>query len=88
MTKIPSRKKIPSSKFPKAKRKIASGKIADEASKISSSKFAKAKKATRQAASTDAPLERPTDEVSRQAALAILKDRAGALQAGKGNTRR
>jgi hypothetical protein len=77
MTKTPSeerkaaKKKIPSTKFPKAKRKIASG------------KFAKTKKAAKQSASTDAPLERPTDEKFRQAALAILKGRADAFRAGR-----
>ncbi|MGZ0173530.1 MAG: hypothetical protein ACKVHE_28755 [Planctomycetales bacterium] len=71
----PARQKIPSTKFPKAKRKIASG------------KFAKTQKAAKQSASADAPLERPTDEQSRQAALAILKDRAGALKAGRDATK-
>jgi len=93
MTKTPSeerkaaKKKIPSTKFPKAKRKIASGKFADNTSKISSSKFAKTKKAAKQAASTDVPLERPTDEQSRQAALAILKGRAEALRASRDATK-
>jgi hypothetical protein len=67
----PAKKKIPSTKFPKAKRKIASG------------KFAQTKKAAMQESSTDALLERPTDENSHRAALAILKDRAEALRAGR-----
>jgi hypothetical protein len=82
MAKTPSeerktaRKKIPSTKFPKAKRKIASG------------KFAKTNKAAKQSASTDAPLERPTDENSRQAALAILKGRADELRGDRDATKR
>ena len=67
----PAKKKIPSTKFPKAKRKIASG------------KFAQTKKAAMQESSPDALLARPTDENSRQAALAILKDRVEALRAGR-----
>ena len=82
MAKTPSgkrttaKKKIPSTKFPKAKRKIASG------------KFAKTKKAAKQASSADAPLERPTDEKSRQAALAILKGRADELRGDRDATKR
>ncbi len=84
----PDRKRIPSTKFPKAKRKIASGKFADQASRIPASKFAKTKKAKTQAVSTDAPLQRPTDEQSRQDALAILKSRADALKNSRDATER
>lgn len=70
-----AKKKIPSTKFPKAKRKISSG------------KFAKSKKAAIDPSPTDVPLERPTDEPSRQAALAILKGRADALRANRDKTK-
>lgn len=82
MSKTPSsgkrataKKKIPSTKFPKAKRKISSG------------KFAKGKKAAIQPSPTDVPLDRPTDEQSRQVALAILKSRADTLRAERGKTK-
>ena len=80
MAKSPSKKKIASTTFLKAKRKIASGQFADKTSRIPSSKFAKAKNTDSQIPATDAPLERPTDEQSRQDALAILKGRAEAMR--------
>ena len=88
MAKIPSRKfstakkKIPSTKFPTAKRKLSSGKLANQSAKIPSRKLAKAKKASKQGVNEPAPLGHPSDEQTRQAAVAILKSRTDALKAG------
>ena len=68
-----AKKKIASTQFPKAKRKISSRKIANK------------KKATTRRSTTDTPLDHPTDEQSRQDAVAILKDRMDALSKAKKN---
>jgi hypothetical protein len=87
MAKIPSskfstaKKKIPSTKFPKTKRKISSGKLDNQTAKIPSRKFAKAKRATKKVANEPAPLGHPTDEQTRQDAVATLKSRTDALKA-------
>ena len=82
MAKLPSsklstaKKKIPSTKFPTAKRKLSSGMTA----KIPSRKFAKAKKPTTKVVNEPAPLGHPTDEQTRQDAVATLKSRTDALK--------
>lgn len=87
MTKIPSRKfstakrKIPSTKFSTVKRKLPSSQFANQtAAKIPSRKFAKAKVATAKVINEPAPLGHPTDEQSRQEAVATLKLRTDALK--------
>ena len=81
MAKIPSRKfstvkkKIASTKFPKAKLQLSQGKTASQSAKISSGKLAKAKKTTKQVVNATAALGHPTDEQSRQDAVATLKGR-------------
>jgi len=89
MAKIPSskfstaNKKIASAKFPTAKRKLSSSKPASQSAKIPSRKFPKAKKVTKKVVSGPAPLGHPTDEQSRQEAVATLKSRTDALKAVK-----
>ncbi len=94
MAKIPSgrftttKKKIASTKYPTAKCNLASGKLASQTAKIPSRKFAKAKKATKKVVNDPAPLGHPSDEQSRQEAVATLKTKTDALKAARKRTAR
>ncbi len=79
-----AKKKIPSSKFPKAMRKLSSRKLASQTAKIPSRKFPKVAKATKKAVGQTAPLGHPNDEQDRQAAVAALKIRTAAMKVAKG----
>ena len=88
MAKIPSRKfstakkKIPSRPFPKGSRKITSRKLVNSSTKIPSRKFARATEAANQNqdVNAQAPLDRPSDEQTRQDRVAKLKGRTDALK--------
>ena len=73
--------KIPASKFPRAKKKIPSRKFPQTRSKIPSRKFSStAEVIPKQNLPVPAPLGRPTDEQTRRARIAALKDRSDALK--------
>lgn len=89
MAKIPSRpffkgkRKISSGKFPKIQRKISSRKLAAGTPKVSdrTANADQPAKAEVQNSNQTGPLIRPTDEQTRQDAVAILKRRTQALKA-------
>jgi cupin 2 domain-containing protein len=79
MTKIPSRKfptakrKIPSRPFPKSKAKIPSKPFAKGRAKIASRKLSKAPAAASKKPDSPKPLDRPTNKTTRQERLSTLK---------------
>ena len=64
--------KIPSRKFPKAKRKIPSRKFPKSQRKIPTREFAQAPVATDKQPEAQVPLGRPTNEEERQVRVATL----------------
>ena len=79
MAKIPSRKfptakrKIPSRPFPKSKTKIPSKPFAKGTAKIASRKFSKAPAAASEKPAKPSPVDRPANKTTRQERLSTLK---------------
>ncbi len=87
--KIPSRKfptakkKIPSKNFPKSKTKLPSRKVAKKTAKIAARKSAKEPAAVTKKPEAPALPDRPTDEETRQDRIKTLKGKLKSLGESK-----